>query len=589
MDPQIARLTQRVYQLEQELMAMRAQLGMPDPTIEPQPTTNHEPQMQSFSDPPSSQRVPSPHTPSVAAVDSSRGLEEALVGTWFPRVGAVAILIGAGFAFRYAVEHGLIGPVMRVAIGLLVGVFFLGWGRWARGRGYSRLAEAVTGGGSGLLYLSILAGARLYHLFPGSLALVLFVAIAALTAGLAISYNSLALAVLATGLAFLNPFLLNLHHPALAVLGYVLIIDVAVFTLATMKRWPSLDWVAFAGSWLVIWYIVDIGDGDLRFATALAVVISAVPLVRRLMTIGNSANEVWLLAVNAVAYIATGLAILRKQDVDWQALFLALVGAIHLAGALGAKKFGREVTQALLGTAIACFILAVPYQWTGLALPTAWIIEGTALAALAWKFESGQIRSVATGVLGLGLLATLVMLTSRFEPTQLIFSTDSIHVFSQILLLYLAGYFLRRLNDHVSDQAAIGAAIGANVLTLFWLSSEANQFFDRFPSNSVGAAEFTVTAIWGLYAAVLMEAGFLMRRRWIRLMAVALFTLVIAKVVLADVWLLDIGFRILVFIGLGIFLLLSSARFHRFRELILVGRGIEEGARPDDESAPEIT
>ena len=44
-------------------------------------------------------------------------IEESVVGTWFPRLGALALLLGAGFGFRYAVDRGWIGPGARVAVG----------------------------------------------------------------------------------------------------------------------------------------------------------------------------------------------------------------------------------------------------------------------------------------------------------------------------------------------------------------------------------------------------------------------------------------------------------------------------------------
>src|SRR5438105_3229243 len=40
----------------------------------------------------------------------SEDVEERVVGTWFARIGAMALVGGAGSAFAYAVQRGWIGP-----------------------------------------------------------------------------------------------------------------------------------------------------------------------------------------------------------------------------------------------------------------------------------------------------------------------------------------------------------------------------------------------------------------------------------------------------------------------------------------------
>ena len=42
----------------------------------------------------------------VEPIPDALDLEESVVGTWFPRLGALALLLGDGFGFRYAVDRG---------------------------------------------------------------------------------------------------------------------------------------------------------------------------------------------------------------------------------------------------------------------------------------------------------------------------------------------------------------------------------------------------------------------------------------------------------------------------------------------------
>jgi uncharacterized membrane protein len=112
--------------------------------------------------------------------------------------------------------------------------------------------------------------------------------------------------------------------------------------------------------------------------------------------------------------------------------------------------------------------------------------------------------------------------------------------------------------------------VGANLLALMWITFELWAHYNR-PSVTWSLAGFTYTlsTVWTLYAAALLAYGIGLRAKWARLFSVSLFGLVIAKLVLADVWLLETPLRIASLMGLGLVLLLCSLGYHRFRALIL--------------------
>ena len=136
-------------------------------------------------------------------------LEENVVGTWFPRLGALALLLGAGFGFRYAVDRGWIGPGARVASGVAIGVLLLLLGETTKRRGWAGYAQAVTGGGVAILYLTVWASFALYGMVSDPVAFALLVGVTTLAAGLALRHDSVALAVLATLGGFLNPIVVG--------------------------------------------------------------------------------------------------------------------------------------------------------------------------------------------------------------------------------------------------------------------------------------------------------------------------------------------------------------------------------------------
>ena len=59
---------------------------------------------------------------------------ETTVGlTWANRAGALTLIIGAAFFFKYAVDNAWIGPTARVLLGILAGGALVAWSERARG------------------------------------------------------------------------------------------------------------------------------------------------------------------------------------------------------------------------------------------------------------------------------------------------------------------------------------------------------------------------------------------------------------------------------------------------------------------------
>lgn len=522
--------------------------------------------------------------PAPALSRDGRSLEVTLVGTWFARVGAVAILLGAGFAFKYAIDRGLIGPGARVIIGVLAGIAFILWGEWAYRRGWPLFAQAVSGGGIALVYLSLWAALQLYRLLPPGTTFILLMVVTAAGGALALVHDSLALAVLATFGGFLNPFLVSTGEPQpVPLYAYVLLLDLGVAALAFLRRWRLLDAVAFAGT-LVLFaagFAAASNPVAFAFATAFFLLFTAVAtpgvIARRELT---RPEDLALLVAVSAAYLGAGQAVIARGPDQYEGLFTLLLGAFHaLAAAVlwSRRSTDRRLVETLALLSAALFVLAVAQELDGPAVATAWALEAAAFTAVAAWARLPGLWWAGAGAFGLSLSSLLLFearLGAAYSPQRLVLSAESLALLAQIAVLSGAAVLLRRGGNPATASTATAVAVLANVLTVAWLSFEAKGHFDRHPAGQAFA--FTLTAVWGLYAAGLLVAGVAVRSRWMRISSVALFALVVLKMAAYDLWLLPTGFRIIAFIGLGAVLLLCSLLYHRFRDLLLG----EEGREP---------
>ena len=112
-----------------------------------------------------------------AAVDVA-GLEERLGARLFIWIGGIALALAGAFLVKYSIDQGWLGPAVRCAFGVALGVALLGAGEWMRSR-EGRIAQSLSAAGVAVLYASLFASVRLYHLIDPAFG---FLALAGLTA-----------------------------------------------------------------------------------------------------------------------------------------------------------------------------------------------------------------------------------------------------------------------------------------------------------------------------------------------------------------------------------------------------------------------
>ncbi|HEY2844998.1 MAG TPA: DUF2339 domain-containing protein, partial [Bryobacteraceae bacterium] len=265
--------------------------------------------------------------PPVAPPDAvpNTNLETTFGLNWINRIAVLTLLLGAAFLFKYGVDNDWFGPAARVALGAAAGLIalFSGHRLWLRNQ--IVFAQGIIGLGIALLYLSIYAAAMLYQLLPPSLAFVAMCGVTAGAAGLAVLYDSQAVAALAMLGGYITPPALSTgeDHPWI-LFSYIFLLNLGGLALARLRQWKALEPIAAIATIVLYagWFNQWFSDADRLPATAFAIAFYAQFSVATLPTL-------WA-AFRLVAPIALALIWKEHSYFVWWNLLIVVSGLLHV-------------------------------------------------------------------------------------------------------------------------------------------------------------------------------------------------------------------------------------------------------------------
>ena len=626
LEEQVGELRLRVRRLEEALLSrgMLAQPGTAAPAAErataggqaaPRPPAPGTPVMEPGFAPPRTFAEPAVERPlfssAGAAARDDRSLESRIGSQWFNRVGILAVLIGIAWFLKLAIDNHWIGPLGRVLIGLIAGAGLIAWSERFRNRGYAAFSYSLKAIGSGVLYLSLWAAFSLFHLIPSGAAFAAMIAVTAFNGFMAWTQDAELLALYAILGGLSTPLLLSTgENHEVTLFSYVLLLDVAVLILVALRPWSRLLIAAFAGTMLFYtgwWfsYYTEAQEGRTVFFLACFFLIFAVaPRLANVELEGNAAVSAWDSMVAVVLPIANAAfgfiafyALLDRPGNDWTNAWLAVgFAAFYLAlrmPAQGRLREGPGVLSSLhLTMALVFLTIAIPLKTHGRWLTIGWLAEGAALVWVARRAGSRLLRVLAVLCLTLGLfaLATVDTAASATPVFNARFGTYCVAIAVFAFTAWVATKAEAGEDQMVAWPAlAALAALAVNALILLAVSLEIHSYWwrlrwqggDNLYDDYRMCAQFTYSAWFMIFGAILLGAGFWRRSAFLRWQALVLLAFSIGKVFLVDTSELSQGYRILSFLGLGALLLGVSFVYQR-DWLNLRGRDHADGAAAED-------
>jgi uncharacterized membrane protein len=631
----LADLTTRIYRIERKLEMDSASVGRRPPSVsetvapavpaQGPPATVAQPSPSVPSSPVPPSRVAAPPPPYVVNVQpttpprapyavrsqSDSDLESRIGSHWLNRIGIAAVLIGVSYFLKFAFDNNWICPTGRVTIGLLAGIGMLVWSERFRAKGYQAFSYSLKAVGIGALYLSVWAAFQVYALVPSGVAFVMMLAVTAATAAMAWAQDAQILAAFALTGGFSTPLLLSTgQNREFALFAYVAILDLATLALVTLKPWRRLLVMSYAGTFLLYvgWYSHFYNRSELEptlaFATLFFAIFAIAPLVT-LQTKGEAEHRALIPAalafVNAGVYFLQAYAMIEEVDKTYMAWFALGLAAVYilLSRQVQIRATTAQASERLrflhLAVAIGFITVAIPIRLDAHWITIGWFVEAGVLLWVGDRIKSDFLNLFALGALALGVLRLLLI--DNFSTTQLFFNMRMATYAVAVAVLGAVAFYAGKREDDAGQSVAAIAVVALNALALIALSREVADYYSRQmiafrPARPVQRSpayyyndlrhidterDFTYSALWMAYGAMLMIIGFLRRSAFVRWQALVLIAATVLKVFIYDVSQLDRGYRILSFIVLGVLLLAISFVYQR-DWLRLSTRGREKGA-----------
>lgn len=462
----------------------------------------------------------------VAAEGAGRGAGSAAssaevhIGTvWFSRVGVLLLIVGGILGYRYGVTDN----VHRVLIGYAAGLALLALGAWGQRRRYRAWALAITGGGSGILYLTTMAATMFLEppVLPDPAAFGLMVLITGLTTGLSVYHDSAVIGVLGMvgGFATAVPLATGPYDFRL-LFTYIAILDAGLLLVAYFKRWTLYNLLLLLATWGIygLWRKVAVGwTFDLAssapyafwFTTLFFVIFAAVSVTTSLgleprRRAGAAAGpgvpaaddperseaytpagsrpgaqtpvpDLLVVVINAFVYFAAGLDLLRPAfSVTGGGLALGLAAFHLLAGLLvrARRREDRALVLGFLGLAVVFLTVSFPVALNGPWITVFWAVEGATLVWLGFGTGMREGRWAGLAVLALPAVRLAVWETfpDAFGGTWPVPAARALTFLIPVAAFYAAALAYARFKT--GPDVGRGLVVAANVFSLWYMSLE---------------------------------------------------------------------------------------------------------------------
>ncbi|MFO7656362.1 MAG: DUF2339 domain-containing protein [Bacteroidales bacterium] len=308
------------------------------------------------------------------------------------KVGIIITVIGVSIGVKYAIDHQMISPLVRIIFGYAFGLILLGLALRLKNK-YTNYSSVLLSGSLAIMYFITFAAFDFYQLIPLVITYVLMIVFTVLAVYAAINYNRQVIAHIGLVGSYAIPFLLGAGFDNIVFLfSYMAIINSGILVIAFLKNWKPLYIVAFIITWLIwlTWYVSDYNftgffSISVIFLSVNFLLFYLIFLAYKLLKNEKfDAADVLILLVNSSIYFMIGYRLLKDHQIgiDYPGFFAVLNAIIHLGVSvlIYAKKLAdRSLMYFVAGLALVFITIAIPIQLNGRWVTLLWTGEALVL------------------------------------------------------------------------------------------------------------------------------------------------------------------------------------------------------------------
>lgn len=508
----------------------------------------------------------------------NENLEFRIGGTWFSRIGIVAVIVALAYFLKYAIDNDWVGPTGRVFLGILGGAGLLFAGEKLRGK-YPGYAQVLLGGGSLALYFSIYAGYSFYELYSFGLTFFFLFLVMANIVFMSIRHDSLAIGVLGILGAYSIPFVIGSAEPSLWTLyGYLTLVTAGVLAVSVYKKWSAFQFLSFFIVQIIILITHGTGDYWLHFMFVSVIFafylgIATVYNIRK--GVSSIAGDLVLIFLNATTFFAWSSYLLSDTFmVDYMGFYAVFMALIYLYLGKMSYTIAKEDIKRVYTLFLVSFVLitiAIPIQLNDYFIGFSWFAEALGLGYIAQRLNRTPAMYGAIGVFFLGMFESFFEMYTLWNSQWFFFNAPTFLLLFGIGVSYFLARMARKLDWPKDLQKVVPGFLYGLFLTyiFFFITVENHDFFTRADIDFfLSPEQLSLSALWIVYAIALFTFGMRRKNRYMRYSALGLMTLTIFKAFFIDLASLSTIFKIILFIILGLSLLGVSYYYQRKKDEI---------------------
>ncbi len=562
----VSGLKRKLKKVTEDLDALK--ILRPEGTKESLNTGNHTPTLVSVLPKVQSVAAPQPlNLPKETAETGSFGM-------WFKenlilKVGVLMVLIGFGWFVSYAFIHDWIGPVGRIALGLVTGALVTAFGTLRLGKNVNQ-GNTFTILGTAIAIISILAGQYIYNFFdPPIISLGIIFIISLYTSLVAMAYSQEKLAIYGIVIAFLAPYISGAFIDPVLLSTYLLVISIGMIWISLVKKWHYINAVGITGILLFgLSHFFGGNPADSKYTVLLiSYLTSAVYL---LISLGGlirhnekaNASNLYITIVNTLIILGMTINIVptiyQSLVIAGWMLVYAISGFIVFIKTMEEKLFYIHalVSVVLLG-------IATSIELSGPTLVIAFAIEAAIISIASYVVTGNNKNAENLFVLmALPAFLSLPSLTSiKWQFT--VMQSDFVVLLSMAVTLGVLGLFLKTISKNFPSKGYPIAIIASSFYfyAIIWLSL--HTLVD--PDTAVLISLFVYTVV-GLATHF---SGIFKQNSLVKNYGMVLLVCVVARLVLVDVWQMDIVLRVITFVVIGV-LFISTAFISKKQKAVAI-------------------